>query len=229
MPKPVLQFILLLLIALPPRLEAATVVNLLNNGEFTGSLAGWTSAGTVFNTGDTAVLADSAAVPVAVLQTGSLPDGVVELLLTFDYLDGLSTAVSGGFLRDTFFATLYGGGQPFGGTLAGGVYEQAVGLFDLDANGVFNVAPGGSFGPSPKGAGWTRFTLTQAATPAFAAPGFATVAFEYHNLNGIAADSVMAVDNVSLLAVVPEPGPAALLLMSATLLGCLRRRPNLHP
>jgi hypothetical protein len=99
-------------------------------------------------------------------------------------------------------------------------------LVDLDANRAFNVAAGAIFGPSPKGVGWTRYTLTQLMDPAFAEPGFATVAFEFYNLNGIGADSVMAVDNVSLVAVVPEPGAAVLLLLSAALLARLRLRPK---
>jgi hypothetical protein len=218
-----LKLSLLLASLLLPRLEAASV---LSNGEFTGSLAGWSVTGTVFNTADAAVLTDVAASPVAVFQTGGLPTGTYELQLAFDFRNGLSPTVAGGFLRDTFFATLYYGRQPFGSSLAGGVFEQVLGLFDVDANGAFNVAPGASFGPSPKGLGWTRYTLTHLTNPAFAEPGFATVAFEFYNLNGIGADSVMAVDNVALVAVVPEPGAAALLLVSATLLARLRLRPK---
>lgn len=203
---------------------------MLENGEFTSSLVGWTASGTVFNTGDVAALTDVGnATAVSIFQSAGLPEGVVALMLTFDYRDGLSRTVAGGFLRDTFFATLYGGSQPFGSSLAGGVYERALGLFDLDANGLFNVFPGASFGPSPKGAGWTRYTLTQATGPGFTGPGFATVAFEFYNLNGIAADSVVAVDNVSLLAVVPEPGLAALLLSSGVALLRRRRLPIHHP
>ena len=215
-----------LLLALSP-LTGAEAATILSNGEFTGSLAAWTTTGTVFNTGDAAVFADGASATVSLFQTGALPAGVVSLALTFDYFNGLSPTVAGGFLRDTFFATLYGGGQPFGPTLAGGVYDQVLGLFDLDANGAFNVVPGSSFEPSPKGAGWTRYTLTQTGEPAFMGPGFATVAFEFYNLNGIAADSAAAVDNVSLVAVVPEPTETALLLLSATVL-LRRRRLPLH-
>lgn len=212
-----------LLLAFLPGAEAATV---LSNGDFTGSLADWTAAGPVFNTTDAAVLTDVLPAPAVIFQTGGLPAGVAELSLTFDYRDGLSPTVAGGFLRDTFFATIFFGRDPFGSSLAGGVFEQVLGLFDLDANGEFNVAPGASFGPSPKGAGWSRFTL--ALNPAFTEPGFATLAFEFYNLNGIAADSVMAVDNVSLVAVVPEPGVAGLLVLSAASLVCRRRRP-IHP
>ena len=126
-----------------------------------------------------------------------------------------------GFVADAFFATLYFGTAPFGATLAGGSFEQAVGLFDLDSSGAFNVAPGATFGPSPKGAGWTRYTLSQVMAPGSPA-GFATLAFEFYNLNGSGADSVVAVDNVSLVTV-PEAGVAALLI-PATLCLLVRRR-----
>lgn len=206
-----------------PGLEAAT---LLTNGEFTSSLAGWTQQGAVFNPANAAALSDTTAGPAAIFQSGDLPEGEVSLMLTFDFLDGLSPTAAGGFLRDTFFATLYLGDQPFGSTLAGGVYAQAMGLFDLDSNGAFNVAAGASIGASPKGAGWARFTLMQPATPAITGPGFATVAFEFHNLNGVGADSVVGIDNVSLTALVPEPGSAALLLLSASALLRRQRRPS---
>jgi hypothetical protein len=54
------------------------------------------------------------------------------------------------------------------------------------------------------------------------------VAFEFYNLNGTRSDSVVAVDNVSLVttAVVPEPGPLAFLLPAGALLLSRRRRKN---
>ena len=124
-------------------------------------------------------------------------------------------------MPDAFFATLYLGASPFGPTLAGGSFDQAVGLFDLDSSGAFNVASGAAFGPSPKGAGWTRYSLSQVMAPGSPA-GYATLAFEFYNLNGSGSDSVVAIDNVSLVAV-PEPG-AFPLLIPATVWLLLRRR-----
>jgi hypothetical protein len=203
-------------------LKAASIFG---NGEFTGSLASWNTSGTVLNTGDTAVFSDSSLTPLSIFQTGGLPPGFERFELSFDFLDGLSPTVPFGFLPDAFFGTLYLGGSPFGPTLAAGVYDQAIGLFDLDAFGLFNVVPGGVFGASPKGAGWTRFSLTQVMPSGVALPEFATVAFESYNLNGTAADSVVAVDNVLFIVVVPEPGPASLLLLGAATFLIRRRRP----
>lgn len=213
----------LILITFMADLRAASI---LSNGEFTGSLASWTTSGTIFNTGDTAVFSDSAATPLSILQTGGLPSGFERFELSFDFLDGLSPSVPFGFLPDAFFGTLYLGGSPFGPTLAGGVYEQAIGLFDLDTFGLFNVVPGSVFGPSPKGADWVRFSFTQDMPSGFNLPKFATVAFESYNLNGTAADSVVAVDNVLLIVVVPEPGPASLLLLGTATFLIRRRRPT---
>jgi hypothetical protein len=215
----------LLLLTPTAGLQAASV---LSNGEFTGSLASWTTSGTIFNTGDTAVFSDSAPTPLSIFQTGVLPPGFGGFELSFDFLDGLSASVPFGFLPDAFFGTLYLGGSPFGPTLAAGVYDQAIGLFDLDAFGLFNVVPGGAFGPSPKGGAWRRFSLTRVMPSGVTLPEFATVAFESYNLNGTAADSVVAVDNVSLIVVIPEPGSAALLLLGTATLLIRRRRPTLQ-
>jgi hypothetical protein len=217
--------LLLFFLASTAGLKAASI---LTNGEFTGSLASWNSSGTVLNTGDSAVFSDSGATPLSIFQSGGLPADFVRLELSFDYLEGLSPSVPFGFLPDAFFGTLYLGGSPFGPTLAGGVYDLAIGLFDLDDFGLFNVVPGAVFGPSPKGAGWTRFSFTREMPGGFALPKFATVAFESYNLNGTAADSVVAVDNVLLLAVVPEPGPATLLLLGMAGVLLRRRRPSLQ-
>lgn len=162
---PLLRYFPLLFLSTLPVLEAATV---LLNGGFTGSLASWTTTGTLFNTGDSAVFSDSVASPVSIFQSGAVTAGIGGMELTFDFLNSLSPAVPGGFLADSFFATLYLGASPFGPSLAGG-------LFDLDSSGAFNIVPGATFGPSPKGASWIRFNLAQAAFPAFSAPGVATI------------------------------------------------------
>ncbi len=196
--------------------------SILSNGDFTGSTASWTTFGTVFNTGDAAVFSDSVATPTSIYQSGALAQDLSRVDVVFDLLNGLSARVPTGFVADTFFATLYFGTSPFGSTLAGGSFDQAVGLFDLDASGAFNVAAGAAFGPSPKGAGWTRYTLSQVMAPGSPA-GFATLAFEFYNLNGSASDSVVAIDNVSLVTV-PEPGAAALLVPATVCLLVRRRR-----
>lgn len=215
-------------IALALSFDSLSAASILTNGNFTGSLSSWTSSGTIFNTGDAAVFADSVTTPTSIFQSGQLPlDGVI-IELTLDIFNGLSPSILGGFLLDSFFATLYVGRESFGATLVGGKFDQAVGLFDMDATGTYNLAPGASFGPSPKGGSWTRFKHSQTISPGTTAPGFATVAFEFYNLNGTGSDSVVSVDNVSLVTTaVPEPGLLAFLLPASALL-LLRRYRQKH-
>jgi len=221
MPRRFMPILLLLAYSVPAHLKASSI---LVNGDFTGTLDFWTAGGTVFNTGDTAVFSDSVATPVSIFQSGAVPGSLVAVELSFDFLNGLSSSTLSGFLPDSFFATLYLGSSAFGPTLAGGVFDQAIALFDLDASGPFNAAAGADFGPSPKGGAWSRFTLTLDTIPVFTGPGFATIAFEFYDLNGTGSDSVAAVDNVSLVTIVPEPGPAALLLLAAASLIFRRKR-----
>ncbi len=177
----------------------APAAGILTNSEFTGSLDGWTLEGTVFNTGDQAVFSDAVAGPVGLFQSAAVGAEFAGFQISFDVLTGgLSPTVSPGFLADSFFATVYLGSDAFGPTLAGGVFDEAVGLFDVDADGFFNVAAGAIFGGSPKGAEWTRYTLTYAMEPLFDTGGFLTLAFQFFDLNGIGSDSTVVVDNVEV-------------------------------
>jgi len=215
---PLVLFVLLA-VAHPLPLHASLV---LTNGEFTGNLNSWTASGMVFNTGDTGVFSDSVASPTSLFQSGVVAGNLISVELSFDIFNGLSPTIPDGFFPDSFFATLYFGSSAFGPALIGGNFDQAVVLYDLDASGPFNVAAGATFGTSPKGAGWTRYALTYQTSPGFTGPGYVTAAFEFYNLNGTASDSVVAIDNVTLNTVVPEPSQP--LLISLTTVGLLLRR-----
>ena len=225
-----LRFPIVLLALLIPLVSGreSRGAGLMLNSEFTGSLSSWTTGGTVFNTGDSAVFSDSVATPTSIFQTAAVPGAFVGFDLSFDVFNGLSSTVPGGFVPDAFFATMYLGVNPFGPTMAGGVYDDAIPLFDMDFSGGYNLASGASFGPSPKGAGWTRYSLSQITAPAFTDPGYLTLAYEFFNLNGASSDSVAAIDNVTLIPSVPEPGRVALVVLAAFTI-CLRRwRPSIH-
>ena len=79
---------------------------------------------------------------------------------------------------------------------------------------------GGSFVPSPKGAGWSRFTATVSGPESTA---FLTMAFEFYNLNGTSSDSVAAIDNVEITQI-PEPAAAGILTVTAGSLFLRRNR-----
>lgn len=200
----------------------ARAANAVVNGEFATSLTPWRVEGSVFNTGSSGVLSDSLSFRSVLFQ--SIPvDANSGLVLEFDLLNGLSSSAGGGFVPDSFYATLYFGSQAFGSTISGSVFDTAFALFDMDSTGSFALASGGSFGPSPKGAGWSRFTLDRDGSLGFPT-GYLTIAFEMYNLNNVASDSVVAIDNVSLVPV-PEPSTAGL-LATASILLIRRTRPS---
>ena len=190
--------------------------SLLINHEFSNGLTGWLTIGTVFDTGQTGVLSDQGGNRVVLFQSGAVPAGTPALSLSFDFLNALSNVVPLGTTPDTVFVSSFHGQTAFGSSFDNGVYDTAIVLLDADFRGPTNLAPGMVMSPSPKGAGWTRFTLPLPATPVV------TLGFEFIDGNGIANDSTAAVDNVALEAV-PEPAVAGTILGA---LGCwlLRRR-----
>jgi hypothetical protein len=209
------------------RLPAASIVT---NGGFTGTLSPWLSEGTIFNTGDAAVFADSTSTRLALFQSAPIPTDTIEITVSFDFFNALSPTTPDGTVRDTFFATIYLGRNPFGSALDSAQFDKALPLFDLDAAGVFNAIPGATFGPSSKGVGWTKFQLVRDTQGDLEDPAFLTIAFEFFEQNGTPGDSTAAVDNVEISVVVPEPTSA---LAAATALGVIvavrRKRRILQP
>lgn len=183
--------------------------NLIVNGEFASGLTAWSTVGTVFETGQTAVLSDQNTSPVVLFQTVAMDVATTaSLSLRFDLLASLSPSANVGQTPDTAFLTAFLGTVSFGNSYAAGLYDMAVPVMDIDFRGPANQGPGLSAGVSPKGIGWIRYSLALPVQP------FVTVAFEFIDGNAIVGDSTVALDNVVLDAIpVPEPGAAALLLM----------------
>ena len=196
--------------------------SLIANGEFTASLTGWEKTGTVFDTGETAVLSDAVTRRTMIFQTAAVPDGVILLRLSFDLLTALSPVAGLGQTPDSVFVSAFFGTQPFGLDFESGQFDTAISILDADHLGLDNVAGSVTSGPSPKGALWTRFSMPLDVSP------FATVAFEFIDGNGVTGDSTSAVDNVRLDAeFIPEPRTAAILAVWGLL--CLRRRNHATP
>ncbi len=218
---------LMLLVFSAPFLSCRAAVSLILNGDFANSLSSWNREGQVFDTGALAAFADPVVEPASLFQSVTTVPGFVGYQLSFDFLNGLSASAPLGFLRDTAFATLFFGDAPFGSSLMDGIFDTAIGLFDIDALGAFAVADGGSFGASSKGPSWSHYTLNQITAPEFADPGFVTIAFEFFDLNGIRNDSVFAIDNVVLTPViVPEPSVGVLMVVAFGVVLRRRRRPS---
>ncbi len=201
-------------------MPAARAVNLMVNGEFDEGLAGWDQTGTVFTTGETGILSDQGGMRVVLFQSVVVPvETTVSLTLSFDFFNALSPVVGLGQTPDTVFGSAYIGGLPFGPLYEEGVYDDVVGLLDADYRGSVNLPPGLVVTPSPKGAGWERYTVPLAVV------AHVTVAFEFIDGNGLTGDSSAAFDNVFLMAEpIPEPRAAGLLLAAAGWFVLRRRR-----
>ena len=159
------------------------------NGGFDSGLSGWQKQGGVFPLSGVAVLADDSFTSGLLWQPVASVDG--QFTLTFDFRNALSASVPQGTLADSFFATLYFTDNLATFDIAGGVFDRAISLFDLDAAGLANVT--GSVGPSSKGANWSLFSLTFDNTHGFIVP-----AFDLRDLNFVDNDSSVGLDNVAL-------------------------------
>lgn len=198
----------------------AAAVNLIVNSEFSVNSAGWSEVGTVFTTGQVAILSDQGGERVVLFQMVAVPAATtVSLALSFDFFNSLSPVIGLGETPDSVFFTAFLGATPFGPTFEDGVFDQSVELLDADYRGATNFPSTMIVAASPKGAGWTRYSLPVPVSP------FVTVSFEFIEGNATPGDSTAAVDNVFLIAQpIPEPSALATLLLAAGLV--LTRRPR---
>lgn len=201
-------------------LNSVQGASLIANGDFSASLNDWQKVGTVFDTGQSAILSDAGAPRSVVFQTAVVPDGVVLLRLSFDLLTALSPVAGLGQTPDSVFISAFRGAAPFGVNFDTAAFDTAIAILDADHRGLANLPFQLASGPSPKGQGWTHFTMPLPPVP------FATVAFEFIDGNGVTGDSTAAVDNVFLEAeFIPEPQTSAVLTACGLLL--MRRRRGL--
>ncbi|MFN0125701.1 MAG: PEP-CTERM sorting domain-containing protein, partial [Verrucomicrobiales bacterium] len=197
-------------------------VNLIVNSEFEAGTTGWSQTGTVFTTGQTAILSDQGGSRVVLFQSVAVPvETTLALTLSFDFFNAMSPVVGLGQTPDTVFCSAYIGGDEFGSSYEQGIYDQAIGLLDADYRGSTNLALGLVVTASPKGAGWSRHILSLPVA------AHVTVGFEFIDGNALIGDSSGAIDNVYLLAdPIPEPSAIGLMLAAASLLLRRRRRPQ---
>lgn len=197
------------------------------NPGFDLGLLGWRMVGTVFGTGEQAVLVDSGEGSRSYLwQAMEAPDGPA--VFSFDFLLSLSGVGLPGSVPDVTFASLYFFNDPVAFEPSDlGSFSDVIPVADFDSGGADNptaVAPGVVIGPSPKGPEYRRLELQFAHPGGYLAP-----VFEINSLNGVAGDSTAAIDNVSIT-VVPEPSfPALVVLTGSVFAGCFRRRVPLQP
>jgi hypothetical protein len=181
-------------------------------------LADWQVVGSVYNTGQQAVLSDDDPTAARSMVWQEVSVGAGPHSLEFDLLASLAGVGAPGTLPDTVFVSLYALPTPaLFDPVAGTGFSGFLAILDLDRNGVSASAPGLTWGPSPKGPAYLRASLEFTPADAFVAP-----VFELANLNFLTADSVAAIDNVTIT-VVPEPR-AALLVFPVLAATALRRK-----
>lgn len=188
-----------------------------DNSDFSNGLTSWTTSGDVTVASQAAVLGD--AVPDSSLYQGAewLPASVT---IQFDFSNVLSPAVPQGTFPDVFFASLYFINDLNQFDLQNHVFDDAVGLFDLDSGGVYNLNPGGLLSASPLGPEWLRFTATLPNSYGYVIP-----VFELSDQNFVVGDSRVLVDNVTLA--IPEPASGMLAtaaFLAVSVLAFQRRR-----
>jgi hypothetical protein len=182
-----------------------------SNGDFANNLVGWTVEGTVQETGGEAELSDTQPPHTTLWQGVAFPIG--SLQVDFDFLNGLSPDVSQGYFPDTFFASVYFIDDLGTFDLVNQVYDDRAFLLDMDFGGVFNLM--GSVRGSEKGGDWLHYAGQFQNNHAHA-----IMVFELFDLDGVAADSTVRVDNVTFA--IPEPNSVMLLAVGG--LVCLGRR-----
>jgi|GEM_PF-5184967 len=193
--------ILLTLCAWLASTPQAAAANRIVNSEFTVNTAGWSEVGTVFTTGQAAILSDQGGERVVLFQMVAVPVATTAALaLSFDFFNSLSPLIGLGETPDSVFFTAFFGTALFGPIFENGVFDQSMELLDADYRGATNFPPGMVVAASPKGAGWTRYSLPVPVSP------FVTVSFEFIEGNATTGDSTAAVDNVFLIA---QPIPTA--------------------
>lgn len=182
-----------------------------SNGDFSDGLTGWTFDNDVFVADGHAVLQDPGTGYSVLYQGAAL--GVDFFRIDFDFQNVLSDNVLPGFFLDVFFASIYYIDDLAQFDLGSGGYDASAGLFDMDSTGAYNV--NGSIGASPLGPEWLHYSGSLPNSYS----NIVTV-FEIHNLNGAGGDSLVRLDNVTV--VVPEPGSGLLCAVGLLLGGGIR-------
>jgi hypothetical protein len=194
-------------------------VQLAINGSFELGLTGWEHSGNVTISDEFALLQEenTPGSSAAILQT--VGTGGNPLLMSFDlFVGGMSTSVPSGALADTAFGSLYFGNVPFGTDAASGIYSERLDLFDLDRTGLSILADAITLNFIATPPGWVNVTL-----PVTPSHPFMTLVVEEFDFNLTPQDSVVALDNLSIL-VVPEPSPFFTLILALGFSLTTRRR-----
>ena len=161
----------------------------IQNGDFSAGLHFWKASWNVTVSSGEAALSDTGANHAFLFQAAAIPPGVYTV--EFDFKSALSAVVPAGAFRDSFYASLYSVNALSDFVLEQDSFDAAQGLLDLDSAGPFNVH--GTLGASSKSAAWSHYTgiFTNSYSNVVAV-------FELYDLNTIAGDSSVGIDNVQI-------------------------------
>jgi hypothetical protein len=163
----------------------------IEHGGFDAGLNGWKAAWHVSVSAGEAALSDEQATHAFLFQAD--PGLAGQVTVAFDFLNDLSADVPEGTFRDSFYVSVYQVDTHSDFILEHDRFDAAHGLMDLDAGGSFDL--NGNITASPKGGEWLRFEGSFTVAHAYV-----VLVFELHNLNLVAGDSSVRIDNVAVAA-----------------------------
>lgn len=183
--------------------------NLVDNGEFSNGLVNWTTEGDVFIDSEYAVLGDNGVWYSLLFQPTALDYGTYTL--EFDFKNSLSPdiTIDPWSFYDSFYTTIYFIDDINSFSLETMVYDDAIELFSMDSNGVFDNY--GTISSSILGPDWVNYSTYFANEYTYT-----IITFEFLDFNCIDNDSQVFIDNVSIN---PVPEPATLMLLGSGLAG----------
>jgi len=195
---------------------AGTGYATLVNGDFSSGLDGWSVQGDVAVESGAAVLGDDAEWYSLLFQGAALEPGAYTL--QFDFFNALSGDVPDFALGpDYFLASLYFTDDLGAFDLVNGVYDDAIGLMDMDFAGL--ISSSGTITPVAGMDGWYRYSIGFSNAYAYAIP-----VFEMMDFNFVDNDSGVGVDNVRIDPIIPEPATALLFACGLALRAAWKRR-----
>jgi hypothetical protein len=194
----------------------ATPSMALTNGDFSSGLTGWSSYGAASEQGGVLVLDDTGPSASGSWQVTATQG--TRTILDFDIFGALSdfTPADPFGFSDIFNASIYLLDDSAGFDPTAGIVMSAVSVLSLDSGGPFDV--NAEITAADLGADWLHVSFEFDSPSAYLAPSF-----ELFELALVGGDSRVLIDNV-VLAPIPEPGTALLVLLGLGTISLGRRR-----
>jgi len=197
-------------------IASATPALALTNSDFSAGLTGWSTYGAASAPSGVLTLEDTGPATSGAWQVAATEG--TRTTLEFDVLGGLSgfTPADPFGFPDIFSASIYLIDDATGFDPTAGIATSALSILSLDSGGPFDV--NALVTPASQGGGWLHVAIEFDSPSAFMVP-----TFELFELALVGGDSQVMIDNV-VLAPIPEPGTALLVLVGLGATAMQRRR-----